>query len=310
MKVSSLPNLNREATSFPNFFTFIQDPADHEDDDTALQIDEHSCDTETSETSPYKEILSPSVLFDETNEIGFLAGTSSVRVFRSESDHNDRTRPNSVSVGSNQFGGSEWPNLPSCGGTRATSPISEETIEQPFRPLCPTKRAFTQIHTSQFLEIKEATMTEAGTSKTSRSETPAPLPPFSKEYFASHLELPECQRADAVSSMVYEANARLRDPVYGCAGVICQLQKQVSELQVQLAKAQAEVVNMQYQQANLVAMNCMEMSPNQSPQASPQQQQQQQQYYFGNFITTNTQSYQSFADENCLGSMWEPLWTC
>ncbi|KAK6156408.1 hypothetical protein DH2020_010656 [Rehmannia glutinosa] len=31
-------------------------------------------------------------------------------------------------------------------------------------------------------------------------------------------ELPEDQRADAVNSMVYEANARLRDPVYGCAG--------------------------------------------------------------------------------------------
>lgn len=100
--------------------------------------------------------------------------------------------------------------------------------------------------------------------------------------------------------MVYEANARLRDPVYGCAGAICQMQKQVSELQAQLAKAQAEVVNMQCQQANLVAFICMEMS--QSPQAtSPQQQ-----YSFDHFIAANPQSY---PDENCLGSMWEPLWT-
>ncbi|RVW60792.1 LOB domain-containing protein 1 [Vitis vinifera] len=30
-------------------------------------------------------------------------------------------------------------------------------------------------------------------------------------------ELPQPTRADAVSSMVYEANARIRDPVYGCA---------------------------------------------------------------------------------------------
>ncbi|XP_058213655.1 uncharacterized protein LOC131325418 isoform X2 [Rhododendron vialii] len=180
MKVSSLPNLNRETTSFPNFFTLFQHPADHHLHDTALQIGEHSCDTEASETSPYKAILSPSVSFDQTNEIGFPAGTSSVGMFRSESEHNDRTRPNSVSVGSNQFGGSEWPNLPSCGGTCATSPISQETIEQPFSPLCPTKRAFTQIHTFQFPEIKETTMTKAGTSKRSRSETPAPLPPFSK----------------------------------------------------------------------------------------------------------------------------------
>ncbi|KAF5736238.1 LOB domain-containing protein 4-like [Tripterygium wilfordii] len=29
-------------------------------------------------------------------------------------------------------------------------------------------------------------------------------------------ELPVHQRGDAVSSMVYEANARIRDPVYGC----------------------------------------------------------------------------------------------
>uniref|UniRef100_A0A7N0V2R1 LOB domain-containing protein n=1 Tax=Kalanchoe fedtschenkoi TaxID=63787 RepID=A0A7N0V2R1_KALFE len=73
-------------------------------------------------------------------------------------------------------------------------------------------------------------------------------------------ELPEAQRADAVSSMVYEASARIRDPVYGCAGAICQLQKQVSELQAQLAKSQAEIVNMQAQQAQLVALICMEMS--------------------------------------------------
>nr|GMD67171.1 LOB domain-containing protein 1-like [Ipomoea batatas] len=78
-------------------------------------------------------------------------------------------------------------------------------------------------------------------------------------------ELPESQRADAVSSMVYEANARLRDPVYGSAGAICHLQKQVSELQAQLAQTQAELLNMQCQlqaQANhLMARVCMEMPP-------------------------------------------------
>ncbi|KAH9331248.1 hypothetical protein KI387_003356, partial [Taxus chinensis] len=31
-------------------------------------------------------------------------------------------------------------------------------------------------------------------------------------------DLPAERRADAVSSMVYEANARVQDPVYGCAG--------------------------------------------------------------------------------------------
>ncbi|KAL8159833.1 hypothetical protein V2J09_001370 [Rumex salicifolius] len=69
-------------------------------------------------------------------------------------------------------------------------------------------------------------------------------------------ELPESQRADAVSSMVYEANARLRDPVYGSAGAICHLQKQLSQLQAELAKAQAELLNMKCQQSNLLAMLC------------------------------------------------------
>ncbi|AES66393.2 LOB domain protein [Medicago truncatula] len=61
-------------------------------------------------------------------------------------------------------------------------------------------------------------------------------------------ELPEHQRSDAVSSMVYEANARVRDPVYGCVGAISSLQQQVDELQTQLAQAQAEVVHMKMHQ--------------------------------------------------------------
>ncbi|KAG9128851.1 hypothetical protein Leryth_009604 [Lithospermum erythrorhizon] len=57
-------------------------------------------------------------------------------------------------------------------------------------------------------------------------------------------ELAEDQRGDAVSSMVYEANARVRDPVYGCVGAISSLQQQIDLLQTQLALAQAEVVQM------------------------------------------------------------------
>jgi len=56
------------------------------------------------------------------------------------------------------------------------------------------------------------------------------------------------QRADAVSSLVYEANARMRDPVYGCVGAISYLQNQVSQLQMQLAVAQAEILCIQMQQ--------------------------------------------------------------
>ncbi|XP_022892035.1 LOB domain-containing protein 12-like [Olea europaea var. sylvestris] len=61
-------------------------------------------------------------------------------------------------------------------------------------------------------------------------------------------ELPLQQRADAVSSLVYEANARVRDPVYGCVGTISYLQDQVSQLQMQLAAAQAEILCIQMQQ--------------------------------------------------------------
>ncbi|OIW21783.1 hypothetical protein TanjilG_10806 [Lupinus angustifolius] len=61
-------------------------------------------------------------------------------------------------------------------------------------------------------------------------------------------ELPEYQRLDAVSSMVYEANARVKDPVYGCVGAISSLQQQVDMLQTQLALAQAEVVHMRMRQ--------------------------------------------------------------
>ncbi|XP_010921015.1 LOB domain-containing protein 12 [Elaeis guineensis] len=61
-------------------------------------------------------------------------------------------------------------------------------------------------------------------------------------------ELPVHQRADAVSSLVYEANARVRDPVYGCVGAISYLQNQVSQLQMQLAVAQAEILCIQMQQ--------------------------------------------------------------
>ncbi|PIN04549.1 hypothetical protein CDL12_22916 [Handroanthus impetiginosus] len=112
-------------------------------------------------------------------------------------------------------------------------------------------------------------------------------------------ELPEAQRADAVNSMVYEANARLRDPVYGCAGAICQLQKQIGDLQAELAKAQAEIMNIQCQNANLFELICKQM-------ASQNHDQQ-------NNLPQQTLPYQEtsafFFDESTLGVAWEPLWT-
>ncbi|VFQ71794.1 unnamed protein product [Cuscuta campestris] len=57
-------------------------------------------------------------------------------------------------------------------------------------------------------------------------------------------EIPVHQRGDAVSSLVYEANARMRDPVNGCVGAISYLQNQVAQLQLQLAVAQAEILRL------------------------------------------------------------------
>nr|XP_027087606.1 LOB domain-containing protein 1-like [Coffea arabica] len=78
-----------------------------------------------------------------------------------------------------------------------------------------------------------------------------------------YLELPEHQRSDAMNSMVYEAAARITDPVYGCAGTVTLLQQQILGLQEELAKAQGEILNMQCQIANLVSLNWMEMFPSQ-----------------------------------------------
>ncbi|KAI3773594.1 hypothetical protein L1987_48124 [Smallanthus sonchifolius] len=50
------------------------------------------------------------------------------------------------------------------------------------------------------------------------------------------------QREDAVSSLAYEAEARVRDPVYGCVGVITVLQRQLDRLQMDLDAANAELM--------------------------------------------------------------------
>lgn len=63
--------------------------------------------------------------------------------------------------------------------------------------------------------------------------------------------------------MVYEAGARIRDPVYGCAGAIYHLQRQVSELQAQLAKAQVEIANLQLQRSDLLELIYSMDQPNQ-----------------------------------------------
>ncbi|KAL2505210.1 Protein LATERAL ORGAN BOUNDARIES [Abeliophyllum distichum] len=50
------------------------------------------------------------------------------------------------------------------------------------------------------------------------------------------------QREDAVNSLAYEAEARLKDPVYGCVGAISVLQRQVLHLQKELDATNADLM--------------------------------------------------------------------
>ncbi|KFK36928.1 hypothetical protein AALP_AA4G190900 [Arabis alpina] len=65
------------------------------------------------------------------------------------------------------------------------------------------------------------------------------------------MEVPESQRADAANSLVYEANVRLRDPIYGCMGAISALQQEVQALQAELTAVRSEILK--YKQRDAVA---------------------------------------------------------
>ncbi|KVI02655.1 LOB domain-containing protein 36-like [Cynara cardunculus var. scolymus] len=56
-------------------------------------------------------------------------------------------------------------------------------------------------------------------------------------------ELNTTQREDAVNSLAYEAEARLRDPVYGCVGLISILQHRLKQVQSDLHNAKLELAN-------------------------------------------------------------------
>ncbi|KAK1301180.1 LOB domain-containing protein 6 [Acorus calamus] len=56
-------------------------------------------------------------------------------------------------------------------------------------------------------------------------------------------ELPQTQREDTVNSLAYEAEARLRDPVYGCVGYISLLQQKLRLIQNDLLLAKKELAS-------------------------------------------------------------------
>ncbi|PHU16244.1 LOB domain-containing protein 15 [Capsicum chinense] len=85
------------------------------------------------------------------------------------------------------------------------------------------------------------------------------------------MEVPVGQRADAANSLVYEANVRLRDPVYGCMGAISALQQQIQNLQAELNSIRAEILRYKYREAAnslIIASISTSVAP-ELPQAPP-----------------------------------------
>lgn len=79
-----------------------------------------------------------------------------------------------------------------------------------------------------------------------RSDEPKKFAKVHKVFGASNvskilIEVPEEQREDTVNSLAYEAEARLKDPVYGCIGAIATLQRKMIELEQDLAVARARL---------------------------------------------------------------------
>ncbi|CAN6545562.1 unnamed protein product [Malus baccata var. baccata] len=121
-------------------------------------------------------------------------------------------------------------------------------------------------------------------------------------------ELPEHQRSDAVSSMVYEANARVRDPVYGCVGAISSLQQQIDALQTQLAIAQAEVVHMRMGQFAITTTTASTTTCSPDQKMAPDNSHHH--HHHRSHQTATTKSFFSMDMAADQANMGESLWSC
>ncbi|KAF3555831.1 hypothetical protein F2Q69_00017750 [Brassica cretica] len=74
-------------------------------------------------------------------------------------------------------------------------------------------------------------------------------PRLHTQYLPEEAEVPESQRFDAANSLVYEANVRLRDPVYGCMGAISALQHQIQALQAELTAVRSDILKYKQREA-------------------------------------------------------------
>ncbi|GJU98176.1 lateral organ boundaries-like protein [Tanacetum coccineum] len=72
------------------------------------------------------------------------------------------------------------------------------------------------------------------------------------------------QREDVVSSLAYEAEARIRDPVNGCVGIISYLQRQIDRLQKDLDATNADLI--QYSSNGMAVLPRMSSTQPVTPQ--------------------------------------------
>lgn len=54
-------------------------------------------------------------------------------------------------------------------------------------------------------------------------------------------QLPAHLRAEAADCLCLEASLRTEDPVYGCVGIVSQLQQQIMEAQNEIIKIKGEI---------------------------------------------------------------------
>ncbi|XP_073119825.1 LOB domain-containing protein 23-like [Henckelia pumila] len=94
-------------------------------------------------------------------------------------------------------------------------------------------------------------------------------------------ELPMNRRTEAADSLCYEAYCRLKDPVYGCVGIITILWEQIHNVHCQLARIQAEIAAIRARSTQQNNYHQVEATPNFSPMSTTEQ------YYDISITNTN-----------------------
>ncbi|WJX70220.1 hypothetical protein P8452_54351 [Trifolium repens] len=79
-------------------------------------------------------------------------------------------------------------------------------------------------------------------------------------WFFKFLEVLPHQREDTVNSLAYEAEARIKDPVYGCVGAISGLQKQLFGLQKELDATNADLIQFTLQGSSSLGLGHVDHS--------------------------------------------------